>query len=46
MKNQKDKVGFVVALMNIGAGAGIEKGASNEMVHRIKFEVGIAEGWR
>jgi hypothetical protein len=46
MKNQKDKVGFVVALMNIGAGAGIEKGVSNEMVHRIKFEVGIGEEWR
>lgn len=30
-KNQKDKAGFVVVLMNIGAGANTEKGASNEM---------------
>ncbi|MHB8829364.1 MAG: hypothetical protein ACYC6Q_07540 [Syntrophales bacterium] len=45
-KNQKDKAGFVVALMNIGAGANTEKGANNEMVHRIKFEVGISDEWR
>lgn len=45
-KDQKDKAGFVVALMNIGAGANTEKGVSNEMVHRIKFEVGIAEEWK
>ena len=44
-KNQKDKAGFVVLLMNIGAGVNTEKGASNEMFHRIKFEVGIAHEW-
>ncbi len=45
-KNHKDKAGFMVALMNIGAGASTEKGASNEMVHRIKFEVGMASEWK
>jgi hypothetical protein len=45
-KNQKEKAGFVVTLINIGAGANTEKGTSNEMVHRIKFEVGIADEWK
>lgn len=45
-RNQKDRAGFVVALMNIGAGANTEKGAGNEIVHRIKFEVGIAQEWK
>jgi hypothetical protein len=44
--NQKDKAGFMVALLNIGAGASTEKGMGNEMVHRIRFEVGIADEWR
>jgi hypothetical protein len=44
-KSQKDKAGFMVALVNIGGGAGTEKGISNEMVHRIKFEVGIDKEW-
>ncbi len=44
-KSQKDKAGFMVALVSIGAGAGTEKGLGNEMVHRIKFEVGIGHEW-
>jgi hypothetical protein len=44
-KNQKDKGGFMVALVNIGGGASTEKGISNEMVHRIKLEIGIEEEW-
>lgn len=43
--NQKDKAGFMVALLNIGAGASSENGIGNEMVQRIKFEVGIAAEW-
>jgi len=45
-KSQKDKAGFIVALVNIGAGASTEKGLGNEMVHRIKFEVGIDHEWK
>jgi len=45
-KNQKDKAGFMVALVNIGGGASTEKGLSNEMVHRIKFEIGIDHDWK
>lgn len=44
-KNQKDKAGFMVALVNIGGGATTEKGMSNEMVHRIRFEIGIDQEW-
>ena len=45
-KNQKDKAGFMVALVNIGGGAATEKDMSNEMVHRIKFEIGIDSNWK
>jgi|KBSSwiStaDraftv2_1062776.scaffolds.fasta_scaffold266408_2 hypothetical protein len=41
-KSQKDKAGFMVALATIGGGANVEKGAGNEMMHRIKFEVGLS----
>lgn len=43
-KNQKDKAGFMVALVNIGGGANTKKGISDKMVHRIKFEIGIDQG--
>ena len=43
--SQKDKAGFMVALLNIGAAASTEKGIGNEMVHRIRFEVGISDDW-
>lgn len=45
-KNQKDKAGFMVALANLGAGANTEKGMGTELTHRIKFEIGIEDGWR
>ena len=44
-KQGKDKAGFVVALLNIGGGANIERSTGNEMVHRIKFEIGIDSHW-
>ncbi|MBP7088464.1 MAG: hypothetical protein KBB01_04110 [Candidatus Omnitrophica bacterium] len=44
-KDQKDKAGFMVALINLGGSAGTEKALSNELVHRIKFEVGINSTW-
>ncbi len=44
-KNNKDKAGFVVALFNIGGGTNIERSTGNEMVHRIKFEIGISNIW-
>ena len=40
-KDQKDKAGFLVSLVNIGGGASTEKGNKSEMAHRIKFEVGM-----
>lgn len=40
-KDQKDKAGFMVALATLGAGASTEKGTGSEVVHRIKFEVGV-----
>ncbi len=45
-KNQHDKAGFMVALVNIGGGATTEKKLSDEVVHRIRFEVGIEDTWR
>lgn len=45
-KNQKDKAGFMVALASIGGGASAEKALSNELVHRIKFEIGIDSTWK
>jgi len=42
---QKDSAGFVVALLNIGAGANTEKSRGNEAAHRIQFEVGIQSAW-
>ena len=44
-KENKEKSGFVVALVNIGGGAGTEKSTGNEMVQRIKFELGISSSW-
>jgi hypothetical protein len=43
---QKDKVGFFVALVNIGGGADTEKAKEGELVHRIQFEVGVESTWR
>jgi hypothetical protein len=45
-KNQKDKAGFMVALASLGGGASTEKALSNELVHRIKFEIGIENEWK
>lgn len=42
---QKDKAGFVVALVNIGGGASTEKSKESEAVHRIQFEIGIKQEW-
>jgi hypothetical protein len=44
-KQDKDKAGFVIALLNIGVGANIERSTVNELVHRIKFEIGIDSHW-
>lgn len=41
VKQNKNETGFVVALVNLGAGAKVERSSENEMCHRIKFEVGI-----
>lgn len=46
LKQDKDKAGFVVALLNIGGGASLEHSTGNEMVHRIKFEIGIDSNWQ
>jgi hypothetical protein len=43
MKNQKDKAGLKVTLLPLTAGANTEKAANNELVHRIKFEIGIEQ---
>lgn len=44
--DQKDKAGFFVALVNIGGGANTEKSKSDEVAHRIQFEVGLEGNWR
>ena len=44
-KKDKEGVGFMVALLNLGGGAQIEKSKTAELAHRIKFEVGIADGF-
>jgi hypothetical protein len=44
-KKQKDKAGFMVALVNFGGAASTEKALNNELAHRIKFEVGIQSVW-
>lgn len=41
-----DKAGFFVALVNIGGGANTEKSKSDEVAHRIQFEVGLEGNWR
>ncbi len=41
-----DKMGFFVALASIGAGGKTETSANNEMIHRIKFEIGITSEWK
>ena len=43
---QKDKMGFFVALASMGGGANVEKQNANEMVHRIQFEIGVEGQWR
>ena len=43
MKNQKDKVGLMVTLLPFAGGGNTETAANNELVHRIKFEIGIEE---
>ncbi len=45
-KNQKDKAGIMIALANLGGAASTEKALSNELVHRIKFEIGIDTEWK
>jgi len=45
-KDQKDKAGFMIALVNLGGAASTEKALSNELVHRIKFEIGIDTEWK
>jgi len=45
-KNQKDKAGFMIALVNLGGAASTEKALSNEFAHRIKFEIGITSEWK
>ena len=42
-KGSKDQAGFVVALVNLGGGAKTERSIGNEMMHRIKFEVGLSQ---
>ncbi len=44
-KEGKDSSGFMVALVNLGAGAKAERATGNEMAHRIKFEVGLDTNW-
>lgn len=44
-KEGKDTSGFMVALVNLGGGAKAERATGNEMVHRIKFEVGLDTNW-
>jgi hypothetical protein len=41
-----DKAGFFVALVNIGGGANTEKSKSDEIAHRIQFEVGLEGTWK
>ena len=45
-KNNKNKAGFMVALVNLGGGASTETGLNNELTHRIKFEIGIDNEWK
>lgn len=40
-KGQKDKAGFSISLVQLGAGANVEKAAESEMVQRISFDVDI-----
>jgi hypothetical protein len=44
-RQDKDKAGFVIALLNIGGGASVERSTGNELFHRIKFEIGIDSHW-
>ena len=43
MKNQKDKVGLMVTLLPFAGGGNTETAANNELVHRVKFEIGIED---
>ena len=45
-KDQKDKAGFIITLINLGGGASTEKALSDKLVHRIKFEIGIDNEWK
>ena len=44
-KKQKDKAGFMVALVNLGGAASTEKAINKELAHRIKFEIGVLTQW-
>ena len=44
--SSKEKAGFTISLVNIGGGAGAEKGKESEASHRIRFEIGSDEDWR
>jgi hypothetical protein len=43
MENQKDKVGLMVTLLPFAGGGNTETAANKELVHRIKFEIGIED---
>jgi len=45
-KDQTDKAGFFVSLVNIVGGANTEKTTSGEIAHRIRFEVGLGGTWQ
>ncbi len=44
-KGGKDSSGFIVALASLGGAAKVERSIENELVHRIKFEVGLDTHW-
>ena len=44
-KGGKDSSGFMVALASLGGGAKAERLTENELVHRIRFEVGLETQW-
>jgi hypothetical protein len=43
---QQDKAHFFVFMANIGGGANTEKAKSDELYHRIQFEVGLDSTWQ
>lgn len=44
-KGGKETSGFMVALVNLGGGARTERATENELLHRIRFEVGMDTNW-